>query len=68
VTAQGWRPVDKNSGDHGGVTEGLFEFWWKGEVLHARNNAVGGSDLLGWSNWPEHAVETEHTGERATAR
>ena len=24
--AQGWRPVDENSGDQGGVTEGLFEF------------------------------------------
>ena len=28
--AEGWRPVDRNSGDQGGVTEGLFEFWWKG--------------------------------------
>ena len=26
--AQGWRPVDANSGDQGGVTEGLFEFAW----------------------------------------
>jgi hypothetical protein len=25
--AQGWRPVDLNSGDQGGVTEGIFEFW-----------------------------------------
>jgi ureidoglycolate lyase len=25
--AQGWRPVDDNSGDQGGVTEGIFEFW-----------------------------------------
>ena len=41
--AQGWRPVDDNSGDQGGVTEGLFEFWWKGETLYARNTAVGGS-------------------------
>jgi len=41
--AQGWRPVDNDSGDRGGVTEGLFEFWWKGETLYARNTAVGGS-------------------------
>ena len=27
--AQGWRPVDDNSGDQGGTTEGIFEFWWK---------------------------------------
>ena len=41
--AQGWRPVDNDSGDRGGVTEGLFVFWWKGETLYARNTAVGGS-------------------------
>jgi ureidoglycolate lyase len=53
--AQGWRPVDGNSGDQGGVTEGLFEFWWKGETLYARNNAVGDSYLFAWSTWPEEA-------------
>ena len=51
--AQGWRPVDDNSGDQGGVTQGLFEFWWRGETLYARNNAVGDSYLFAWSNWPE---------------
>ena len=54
--AQGWRPVDKNSGDQGGVTEGVFEFAWQGETLYARNNAVGDSYLFGWSNWPEEAA------------
>src|SRR3974390_1662914 len=54
--AQGWRPVDLNSGDQGGVTEGLFEFWWRGETLYARNNAVGDSYLFAWSNWPEDAA------------
>jgi len=54
--AQGWRPIDTNSGDQGGVTEGIFEFWWKGETLFARNNAVGDSYLFGWSNWPEEAA------------
>ncbi len=54
--AQGWRPVDENSGDQGGVTEGLFEFWWRGETLYARNNAVGDSYLFGWSRWPEEAA------------
>jgi ureidoglycolate lyase len=53
--AQGWRPVDENSGDQGGVTEGLFEFAWRGETLFARNNAVGDSYLFGWSAWPEEA-------------
>ncbi|HEX4388549.1 MAG TPA: ureidoglycolate lyase [Steroidobacteraceae bacterium] len=53
--AQGWRAIDPNTGDQGGVVEGLFEFSWKGETLYARNNAVGDSYLFGWSNWPEEA-------------
>ena len=55
--AQGWRPVDDNSGDQGGVTEGIFEFWWRdGTTLYARNNAVGDSYLFAWSTWPEEAA------------
>src|ERR1700674_3287323 len=54
--AQGWRPIDENTGNQGGVVEGLFEFCWKGEILYARNNAVGDSYLFGWSNWPEEAA------------
>jgi ureidoglycolate lyase len=54
--AAGWRPVDEHSGDQGGVAEGIFEFWWKGETLYARNNAVGDNYLFGWSTWPEHAA------------
>jgi ureidoglycolate lyase len=65
--AQGWRPVDANSGDQGGVTEGLFEFWWKGETLYARNNAVGDSYLFGWSTWPEEATAEGEGGERERA-
>src|SRR5262249_48363611 len=53
--AQGWRPVDENSGDQGGITEGIFEFWWQGSTLYARNNAVGDSYLFAWSNWPDEA-------------
>jgi hypothetical protein len=40
---QGWRPIDDNSGDQGGVDRRLFEFWWKGGTLYARNNAVSDS-------------------------
>jgi len=54
--AQGWRPIDANTGDQGGIAEGLFEFRWQGETLYARNNAVGDSYLFGWSNWPEEAT------------
>jgi ureidoglycolate lyase len=63
--AQGWRPIDANSGDQGGVVEGVFEFRWKGETLYARNNAVGDSYLFGWSNWPEEASESPRARERA---
>jgi hypothetical protein len=47
--AQGWRPIDENSGDQGGVAEGLIEFWWQGETRYARNHAVGDSYVFGWS-------------------
>lgn len=64
--AQGWRAIDAGSGNQGGVTEGLFEFSWKGETLYARNHAVGDSYLFGWSNWPEEASSlTDRKRERA---
>ncbi len=65
--AQGWRPIDANSGDQGGVTEGLFEFAWRGETLFARNNAVGDSYLFGWSRWPEEARAEGPTAARERA-
>jgi ureidoglycolate lyase len=65
--AQGWRAIDKNSGDQGGVTEGLFEFSWRGETLYARNHAVGDSYLFGWSNWPEEATTERGTKQRERA-
>ena len=64
--AQGRRPVDANSGDQGGIAEGVFEFAWRGETLYARNNAVGDSYLFGWSEWPEEAARTVHAS-RANA-
>jgi len=65
--AQGWRAIDENSGDQGGVTEGLFEFCWKGETLYARNHAVGDSYLFGWSNWPEEAAAERGAKQRERA-
>lgn len=65
--AQGWRPVDANSGDQGGVAEGIFEFWWKGGALYARNDAVGDSYLLGWSCWPEEVGGESEAGPRERA-
>jgi hypothetical protein len=49
--AQGWRPVDADTGDQGGTTEGIFSFSWKGEVLYGRNDAVT-TTLIGWSRDP----------------
>ena len=54
--AKGWRAIDPNTGDQGGVTEGLFEFCWRAGTLYATNNAVGDSYLFGWSQWPEEAA------------
>jgi ureidoglycolate lyase len=65
--AQGWRPVDANSGDQGGIAEGLFQFEWRGETLYARNNAVGDSYLFGWSNWPEEAATSGEVKPRERA-
>ena len=53
--ALGWRPIDPNTGDEGGTTEGIFSFWWKGEVLYGRNEAVDDAYLLGWSRDPAKA-------------
>jgi hypothetical protein len=55
--AKGWRQVDNGTGDEGGTTEGIFSFWWKGEVLYGRNYAVGNAYLLGWSQDPAQASE-----------
>ena len=51
--AQGWRPVDEDSGDEGGVAEGIFEGYWDGDVLRGVNAAVGGDYVLGWSRDPQ---------------
>jgi hypothetical protein len=62
--APGWRPVDPGTGNEGGVAEGVFEFWWSGEMLYGRNRAVDDSYLLGWSRRPEDASESTAQPER----
>ena len=54
---QGWRPVDQDSGDEGGTTEGVFICEWKGDVLYGRNAAVGGHYVLGYGSEPTEADE-----------
>jgi len=63
--AQGWRPVDPDTGDQGGTTEGTFSFWWQGEVLYGRNEAVGDSYLLGWCRDPREASATAARPDRS---
>ena len=54
---QGRRPVDEDSGDEGGTTEGVFISQWKGDILYGRNAAVGGHYILGYAKEPAHADE-----------
>ena len=58
--AQGWRPVDEDSGDEGGTTEGVFVSEWRGDVLYGSNEAVGGQYILGYGVEPGAADES-HT-------
>ena len=53
----GKRPVDKDSGNDGGTTEGMFICEWKGDILYGRNEAVGGQYILGYGTEPEKASE-----------
>ncbi len=55
--AQGWRPVDPDSGDEGGTTEGVFVSQWKGDFLYGRNEAVDGHYILAYGVEPGEAAE-----------
>lgn len=57
----GSRKVDEGTGNQGGTAEGIFEFWWEGDVLWGRNNAVEDTYILGWSRDPEEAETKEAT-------
>jgi hypothetical protein len=53
--AQGRRPVDTDSGDEGGTTEGVFVSEWRGDIIYGRNEAVGGHYILGYAVDPSDA-------------
>jgi hypothetical protein len=57
--ARGRRPVDADTGDQGGTTEGVFVSEWQGDILYGRNEAVGGHYILGYGEAPEFA-RTDH--------
>lgn len=56
--AQGWRPVDEDSGDEGGTTQGVFVSEWRGDVLYGRNEAVAGHYVLAYADEPSRADES----------
>jgi hypothetical protein len=53
--ALGSRPVDPDTGDEGGTTEGTFVSEWKGDILFGRNDAVGGHYILAYGEDPGRA-------------
>ena len=57
--AQGTRPVDEDTGDEAGTTEGVFVSEWQGDILYGRNEAVGGHYVLAYALAPEQA-RTDH--------
>jgi hypothetical protein len=60
--AQGWRPVDDDSGDEGGTTEGVFISEWRGDILYGRNEAVDGHYILAYADEPSRADTTHRRG------
>ncbi len=58
--AQGSRPVDEDSGDQGGTTEGVFISEWRGDILYGRNDAVDGHYILAYGCDPALA-SNDHT-------
>jgi ureidoglycolate lyase len=47
--ARGTRPIDADTGDQGGTTEGIFVSEWRGDILYGRNEAVGGHYILAYA-------------------
>ena len=60
---QGWREIDKGTGNEGGTTRGPFKAWWDKGVLYGKNSAVehkseydkDGKYLLGYSYDPDNS-------------
>lgn len=57
--SRGTRPVDEDSGDQGGTTEGVFVSEWRGDILYGRNEAVDGHYILAYACDPGLA-STDH--------
>jgi hypothetical protein len=53
---EGWRRIEPGTGDQGGVTEGDFVMARQGDLMIARNHAVGGHYITGWFADPATAT------------
>ena len=53
--APGRRPVDLDTGDQAGTTQGTFVSDWQGDILYGRNDAVGGHYILAYGDEPATA-------------
>ena len=62
--AQGTRPVDEDSGDQGGTTEGVFVSEWRGDILYGRNDAVNGHYILAYACDPSVASSAHDSAPR----
>ena len=64
---QGWREIDKGTGNEAGATEGSFDTWWESSILYGKNNAVqhnsdyeeDGKYILGYSGNPDNLIKNE---------
>ena len=52
----GWRKIDPGTGNEGGITEGPFDIYRKGDVACAENHAVNGHYIIGWFGDPARAA------------
>ena len=43
---QGRRPVDDGTGNEAGTASGTFDFWWQGDYLYGKNQAVNDPGLV----------------------
>ncbi len=50
--SQGARPVDEDTGNEAGTTEGVFVSAWNGDILYGKNEAVGGHYILAYATDP----------------
>ena len=59
--ARGWRRIEPGTGNQGGVTEGDFVMARTGDLMIARNHAVGGHYVTGWFADPATATSAGTT-------